>query len=67
MMNEIMIKTHTTIYQAMETLDRTAKKVLLVIDDNNKLLGTLTDGDLRRYILKYNNKWQLLRHTMSSK
>ena len=29
----------------------TAEKCLLVINDNNKLLGTLTDGDLRRSIL----------------
>jgi len=40
-----------TIRQAMKVLDKTAKKCLLVVDENNKLLGTLTDGDLRRSIL----------------
>ena len=35
----------------MKVLDKTAEKCLLVIDDNKKLLGTLTDGDLRRSIL----------------
>ena len=31
------------------------KKCLLVVDDNEKLLGTLTDGDLRRSILAGEN------------
>jgi signal-transduction protein with cAMP-binding, CBS, and nucleotidyltransferase domain len=35
----------------MRALDATAEKCLLVVDENNKLLGTLTDGDLRRSIL----------------
>ncbi len=40
-----------TIRQAMKALDKTAEKCLLVVDENKKLLGTLTDGDLRRSIL----------------
>jgi dTDP-glucose pyrophosphorylase/CBS domain-containing protein len=51
MMKNITVQTNITIRQAMKTLDKTAEKCLLVIDDNNKLLGTLTDGDLRRGIL----------------
>jgi len=50
-MKDITIHTDITIRQAMKILDRTAEKCLLVIDENNKLLGTLTDGDLRRSIL----------------
>ena len=36
----------------MEALDKTGEKVLLVVDDGQKLIGALTDGDIRRYILK---------------
>lgn len=50
-MKNLTIKINTTIKEAMKLLDKTAEKCLLVIDDNNKLLGTLTDGDLRRSIL----------------
>jgi len=50
-MKNITIHPNITIRQAMKTLDKTAKKCLLVVDDSNKLLGTLTDGDLRRSIL----------------
>jgi len=31
---------------------KTGENCLLVMDENNMLLGTLTDGDLRRSILK---------------
>ncbi|MBW2664195.1 MAG: hypothetical protein JRD93_20025 [Deltaproteobacteria bacterium] len=34
------------------TLDKTAEKVLLVVDDSQRLIGCLADGDIRRYILK---------------
>ena len=51
MIKDIIIKPDSTIRQAMKVLDKTDKKCLLVVDDNEKLLGTLTDGDLRRSIL----------------
>jgi len=51
-MKNITVQPSFTIRQAMKILDKTAEKCLLVIDENNKLLGTLTDGDLRRSILR---------------
>ena len=50
-MKDITIQPDITIRQAMKALDKTAEKCLLVVDENKKLLGTLTDGDLRRSIL----------------
>ena len=54
-MKDITIHPEATIKEAMDLLDKTAEKVLLVIDENNALLGTLTDGDIRRHILKGKN------------
>ena len=51
-MKNITIRPQATIKEAMETLGKTAKKVLLVVGDEQVLIGTLTDGDIRRYILK---------------
>lgn len=51
MMKDITVQTDITIRQAMKTLDNTAQKCLLVINDKQILIGTLTDGDLRRGIL----------------
>ena len=51
-MKDITIPPQATIKEAMEALDRTAEKVLMVVDNDKKLIGALTDGDIRRYILK---------------
>ena len=51
-MKDITIHPQATIKEAMEALDITAEKVLLVLDNGQKLIGALTDGDIRRYILK---------------
>ena len=51
-MKNITIKPTATIKEAMEALDKTAEKVLMVVDENHALIGCLTDGDIRRYILK---------------
>jgi len=51
-MKDITIKPGATIKEAMEALDKTAEKVLLVVDDEQRLIGALTDGDIRRHILK---------------
>jgi len=50
-MKKITILPKITIRQAMKALDKTAEKCLIVVDENQKILGTLTDGDIRRSIL----------------
>lgn len=40
-----------TIRQAMEQLERTEEKIIFVIDAESCLVGSLTDGDIRRWIL----------------
>lgn len=50
-MNEMYIGEDKDILQAMKQLDISAKKILFV-HDKGKLLATVTDGDIRRWILK---------------
>jgi len=50
-MKTITIRPDITIRHAMKSLDATGEKCMLVVTENNELLGTLTDGDLRRSIL----------------
>jgi dTDP-glucose pyrophosphorylase len=40
-----------TIRQAMEQLERTEEKIVFVVDAKSRLVGSLTDGDIRRWIL----------------
>ena len=35
----------------METMDRTGKGIVLVVNEHQELIGTITDGDLRRGVL----------------
>ncbi len=41
-----------TIINVMRFIDKTALQIALVVDQENHLLGTVTDGDIRRAILK---------------
>lgn len=49
--NEMYIEEDRTILEAMQQLDKSAKKVLFV-HNNGILLAAITDGDIRRWILK---------------
>jgi len=46
-----LLDPNATIRHALEIIDRGSIKIALVSDQNQKLLGTLTDGDIRRAIL----------------
>ena len=47
-----LIVPDATILKAMRTVETSKHKVGLVVDEDMRLLGTLTDGDMRRAILK---------------
>jgi dTDP-glucose pyrophosphorylase len=49
--NTLFINRNISIRQAIEKLDKTAKKILIVVEEN-KLIGVVTDGDIRRWIIK---------------
>jgi dTDP-glucose pyrophosphorylase len=51
-----------TIRQAMEQLEKTEEKIVFVVDAESRLVGSLTDGDIRRWILSDGDlKAQVLR------
>jgi len=50
-MKDITIHPGATIKQAMEAMGKTSEKVLLVVNNEQTLLGALSDGDIRKYIL----------------
>ena len=49
---ELLIKRESTITDALKKLKKTGLQCLIVVDKKNKYLGTVTDGDIRREILK---------------
>jgi nucleotidyl transferase len=48
----IKLKQNATIKEALQIIDNGSIQIAVVVDDENRLLGTLTDGDIRRGILK---------------
>lgn len=49
---DVVIQPETTILQAMKIIDATTMQFAAVVDEHMHLLGTVTDGDIRRGILK---------------
>jgi len=50
--SKIMISPSTPIIEAIQIIDRGGMQIALVVDSEGRLLGTVTDGDVRRGILK---------------
>lgn len=48
----IKLTINATIKESLQIIDGGAMQIALVVDENDKLLGTLTDGDIRRGLLK---------------
>jgi dTDP-glucose pyrophosphorylase len=49
---ETLVAPTASIKDVIETIERAVAKVALVVDGNGRLLGTVTDGDVRRGLLK---------------
>jgi len=49
------INVSCTLDEVIEKINNNKQKILFVIDDNYKLLGSITDGDIRRSLLKKDN------------
>ncbi|MDQ1339860.1 MAG: hypothetical protein QG567_1015 [Campylobacterota bacterium] len=47
----IKLNINSTIKEALQIIDSGAMQIALVVDEHDKLLGTLTDGDVRRGLL----------------
>lgn len=51
-LKSLLVKGDMTIKQAMQKLNETAEKIIFIVDEGDRLLGTITDGDVRRGIIK---------------
>jgi len=53
-LTEILINSNATIKEAMKKLNIVSSQILFIVDVNNKFVGSLTDGDIRRSLLSGN-------------
>lgn len=49
---QILIRPEISVAQALKQMDVTGKRALFITDKKNKILGLISDGDIRRWILK---------------
>lgn len=54
MMNyrDCFVKSDMSLIDAMTKLDDLGTRILLLVDENGRLIGTLTDSDIRRWIIR---------------
>jgi len=50
-LEKLLVIPNSSIHEVMTCIDRNAKGIALVVDKERRLLGTVTDGDIRRAIL----------------
>lgn len=48
---DIIVKESTSILEVLQIIDKSSKQLAIVVDDNKRLLGTISDGDIRRSLL----------------
>ncbi|WP_374028792.1 nucleotidyltransferase family protein [Bdellovibrio bacteriovorus] len=50
--SDIFVSPQDTLRRAMEIIDKNSRQICFVVDRDGRLVGTLTDGDIRRALLK---------------
>ena len=52
-LKNLLVNQNASIFDCMQYLNDTAEKCLIVTDNRKKLLGTITDGDIRRALMNH--------------
>jgi Mg/Co/Ni transporter MgtE len=52
LLSDIKLSNTSTIKEALSIIDKGSMQIAIVVDDDDKLIGTVTDGDIRRGLLK---------------
>jgi len=60
----LLIHSNTTMDEAIKVLDKGAQRIALVVDAHDHLLGTVTDGDIRRALIAHSSMDIPVAHVM---
>lgn len=66
-LKSLLVSPDISVKQAMHKLNETAEKILFVTDKDDMLLGTITDGDIRRGIINGKQLTETIKVIMSKK
>ncbi|MCK5421863.1 MAG: CBS domain-containing protein [Deltaproteobacteria bacterium] len=62
---DVVVSEHTSFGETIEKMDQHEKSIALIVDEKNRLLGILTDGDIRKAILKGITLHENVKQTMN--
>ena len=54
-LSDLLIQSNASLKDALSAIDKGSLRVVFVTNDKDQILGILTDGDMRRAILKGGN------------
>jgi len=54
-LKKFLVYPDVKVVDALQIIDRNARGIVFVISENEELMGTLTDGDIRRWLIKTGN------------
>lgn len=54
-LEKFIVSMHTHLADAMQKIDDNANGIIFIVDDNKHLCGSVSDGDIRRWLLKAGN------------
>ncbi len=64
-LEDYIINNDATLLQAMDIINSNKAKIALIVNNDGRLLGTITDGDIRRAILKRKDLQTLAKEIMN--
>lgn len=64
---KVLISPDATLEEAISVIDQEALRIALVVDESNRLQGTVSDGDIRRALIKHRPLSSRVREVMNSK
>ena len=63
--NSLLVKLPTTLNKLIKKINKVGLGIIFIIDENKKLIGSISDGDLRRYLLHIKKKPKFIKYEMS--
>ena len=66
-LSRILINPDDTLEEAIKALNSGGMRIVIVIDQNSKLLGIITDGDIRAALLEHKDMHTKAKEFMNSK
>lgn len=64
-LHSFLVLPQTTVVEAMQKIDTNAKGILFVVEEENHLIGVVTDGDIRRWLIKTGNLQEEIQKIMN--